>query len=91
MAQSKGRFTVEEWLELLRICDHRCQCCGRRAAVFEADHVVPLCCGGSSYIVNIQPLCRGCNAKKYKQTIDYRSPEVRAKLVEMVLTAKPPF
>jgi 5-methylcytosine-specific restriction endonuclease McrA len=33
---------------------------------------VPVALGGSSFIANIQPLCRSCNSSKQDRIIDYR-------------------
>jgi 5-methylcytosine-specific restriction endonuclease McrA len=46
-------------------------CCGASGRL-QADHIVPLSKGGTTYIANIQPLCRTCNPRKRVQTIDYR-------------------
>jgi hypothetical protein len=50
------------------------------------DHVLPLSKGGTSFILNIQPLCHayaagtpaGCNNLKGAQFIDYRTSAVPA-------------
>jgi 5-methylcytosine-specific restriction endonuclease McrA len=46
-------------------------CCGKRKPL-EADHVIPVCKGGTSWLHNIQPLCRSCNAKKHDKCTDFR-------------------
>lgn len=71
---SKGKYTIEEWQELKEFYNHTCLCCGRKEPEIklEPDHIVPLIDHGSNTIDNIQPLCRSCNAKKNKKTIDYR-------------------
>jgi 5-methylcytosine-specific restriction endonuclease McrA len=43
---------------------YTCQGCGRADTRIEVDHVVPLRYGGSNREVNLQALCRTCNAKK---------------------------
>lgn len=67
-------FTEEEWESLLASSNQACMCCGRTfdEIVITADHVIPLACGGTSTIDNIQILCRNCNSQKYTKTIDYR-------------------
>lgn len=70
-AESEGSFTGKQWRDLCKKYNHRCACCGAKAPL-EADHVIPLSKGGSSYISNIQPLCRSCNASKNDKVIDYR-------------------
>lgn len=58
--------TEDQWQELLKICGHRCVCCGRHQseAPLTRDHVIPLSKGGLDAITNIQPLCRNCNSMK---------------------------
>ena len=66
-----GSFTGQEFKALCRKYNFRCICCRRRRAL-EADHVIPLCKGGTSFINNIQPLCRSCNSRKGSKVIEYR-------------------
>lgn len=66
-----GAFTPAEWDQLCEFYDHRCVCCGQQASL-TADHVKPITKGGTSYISNIQPLCKPCNSKKHNRIIDYR-------------------
>jgi len=69
--QAGGHFTIEQWLWLCREAGFRCLCCKKKKPL-EADHVIPISKGGTSWIWNIQPLCRVCNGKKYNKVIDYR-------------------
>jgi len=69
--QSGGYFTPEEWFILCFAVGFRCLCCGEKKPL-EADHVVPISKGGTSWLWNIQPLCESCNAKKYNKYMDYR-------------------
>ncbi len=72
--QAGGFFTAEEWFLLCFAVGFRCLCCGLKKPL-EADHVIPVSKGGSSWLWNIQPLCESCNVKKHDQTIDYRDSE----------------
>ncbi len=72
LAQCSGSYTVSEWTQLLDYFGHQCLCCGSDQRI-SADHVIPLSCGGSNDLDNIQPLCVKCNASKGKKIIDYRS------------------
>lgn len=67
-------FTPQEWKQLLKRYNGHCLCCGRREpdVFLVPDHVVPLACGGSNLITNIQPLCMQCNLTKRTQATDYR-------------------
>lgn len=64
-------FTPTEWRALCDQYGNRCLCCGE-AKPLTPDHVVPISCGGSNAIDNIQPLCLECNLRKNAKTIDYR-------------------
>jgi len=75
-AEADGFYTVEQWLELLEVCNNRCLKCGA-VENLEADHVKPLSRGGSDWITNIQPLCRPCNCEKHAHTADYRTPHIK--------------
>ena len=68
---ANGRFTTEQWQLLCARYGHRCLACGAGAPL-QADHVVPLCLGGTNTIDNIQPLCGPCNWRKHTATTDYR-------------------
>ena len=72
VAGNGGSFTAEEWLDLCEQFGHRCACC-RGKKPLAADHIVPVSKGGTSYIWNIQPLCKSCNTRKGTKIIDYRS------------------
>ncbi len=66
-----GFFTQEEWFTLCFSCGFACLCCGETKPL-EADHVIPVSKGGTSWLWNIQPLCRVCNARKGTKLTDYR-------------------
>jgi 5-methylcytosine-specific restriction endonuclease McrA len=66
-----GSYTVEEWKQTCRLAKFRCLCCKKKKPL-TADHVIPVISGGTSFIENIQPLCRSCNSKKGTKTVDYR-------------------
>jgi len=66
-----GFFTKEEWIFLKKKYDNKCLACGREAEL-TPDHIIPLAKGGTSFIHNIQPLCRSCNCSKRAEIIDYR-------------------
>ena len=69
-----GSFTADEWKGLKEFYNHKCLCCHRQEPEIklEPDHVMPIVLGGNSFITNIQPLCRSCNARKGGKYIDYR-------------------
>lgn len=57
--EMKAKFAV-----LCEEYSHTCPCCGITGVKLTIDHIVPKSQGGSDDITNLQPLCRGCNAKK---------------------------
>jgi 5-methylcytosine-specific restriction endonuclease McrA len=63
---SVGFYTNKEWEDLKAKCEFRCQMCGRHESErkLTVDHIVPVSRGGSSWIQNIQPLCKPCNSRK---------------------------
>lgn len=71
---ASGSHTAKQWQELKALYGCRCLSCGRPESErpLTIDHVVPLSCGGSNDISNIQPLCKPCNASKKAKTIDFR-------------------
>ena len=72
LRNSPGKYTPQEWRELLFRFGNKCLCCGREDAPLTVDHVVPLSRGGTNDINNLQPLCLTCNDRKGAKTIDYR-------------------
>jgi len=58
-----GSFTAREWSELVESYDGLCGYC-LGAPAEEADHVMPVSLGGSSFISNIMPACFRCNRSK---------------------------
>jgi 5-methylcytosine-specific restriction endonuclease McrA len=70
-----GAFSGAEWSELQARSGNVCAYCGGPGPL-EADHRLPLARGGSNFIDNILPACRGCNGRKHKMTEE----EFRARL-----------
>ncbi len=70
--EAGGSYTAAEWKALVNHFGNKCLCCGRTDVKLTADHVIPISKGGSSFIENMQPLCRSCNSRKKNKTIDYR-------------------
>lgn len=68
-----GTHTFGEWELLKKQYGNTCPCCGKTEPriTLTQDHIVPLSKGGSDYIENIQPLCRGCNSKKHTTITKY--------------------
>lgn len=68
-------FTLNQWKALCAQYGNRCLNCGDTDAELCIDHIKHFSDGGTNSINNIQPLCRRCNSKKWKQTVDCRSGE----------------
>lgn len=73
-AKAEGDFTPEQFRDLCAEYGNRCASC-RESKSLHADHVVPLCKGGSNFISNIQPLCKSCNSKKATKIILFPRPD----------------
>lgn len=58
-----GKHTVEEWETIVKLYNSKCAICKEEKKLTK-DHIIPLSKGGMNTIDNLQPLCRGCNAKK---------------------------
>lgn len=70
-----GHFPRSQWLHIKKYFGFICLRCRKPETLIfklEPDHVVPVARGGAHHAINIQPLCRGCNAWKGAKTIDYR-------------------
>lgn len=70
---ASGVHTTAEWLALCEWFGSKCLICGAIERLTR-DHVIPLNCGGSNGIDNLQPLCHSCNGSKQDRAIDYRDP-----------------
>jgi 5-methylcytosine-specific restriction endonuclease McrA len=77
---SGGDLRRQDWEFLIELADGKCLCCGKERKM-TIDHIVPIP-EGKTVIENIQPLCNSCNARKGKQTIDYRSQEFITRVTE---------
>lgn len=73
-SKDRGTHTIQEWTEMVVFFDHVCCYCEGEVIgdIPTKDHIIPICFDGSDIIRNIQPLCRQCNLKKKRNTIDYR-------------------
>lgn len=68
-----GSHTLQEWEDLKIEFDNKCAFC-RKKVKLTKDHIIPLSENGTDYIDNIQPLCKNCNSKKWKNI--YENPEL---------------
>src|SRR5579872_4438656 len=70
---ASGSHTLAQWEELKMEFGYRCLDCGEVEPEIRLseEHIIPLTKGGSDDISNIQPLCRGCNSRKYNKIISY--------------------
>jgi len=74
---SNGTHAQEEWELLKAQYNYTCPACKKKEPEIKLteDHIIPLSNSGSDYIDNIQPLCKGCNCKKYTKVIKYETLE----------------
>jgi 5-methylcytosine-specific restriction endonuclease McrA len=68
---AEGIITPEEWLAVMELYGPACLCCGE-VKPLTMDHIVPIFCGGTHTVGNVQPLCLSCNSSKGTKTVDYR-------------------
>lgn len=80
LAGSGGHHTGQQWLDLIDACGKKCLRCSTQNENLQADHIVPVACGGSNNIDNIQPLCQDCNMWKRTRIVDYRPAHLRREL-----------
>lgn len=63
LLDSAGTHSRAEWNLILAKQKGRCAMCGMKRKL-EKDHIIPLSLGGSDMAINLQGLCRPCNASK---------------------------
>lgn len=70
--QPLPRLPLDEWRDIRNLVFERdgweCVFCGRRKKL-TADHVLPLCKGGTHDPENLQTLCAPCNRAKGEKLI----------------------
>ena len=71
---AEGSHSLSEWNALKERHHYRCAICEKMKPLTK-DHKLPLSCGGTDYIDNIQPLCRNCNSRKWKFNV-YENPDL---------------
>jgi 5-methylcytosine-specific restriction endonuclease McrA len=72
--QAGGSYTIQEWYVLCEFYDFCCLKCKKQFPFdkLTVDHIKPVSKGGTSFIWQLQPLCRSCNSSKGDKEIDYR-------------------
>lgn len=73
MKKNGGFHSEEEWRNLKIKHNLTCPSCKKiePEITLTRDHIIPISCGGTDDIENIQPLCKNCNPSKGTQTIKY--------------------
>jgi len=80
-------LSVRTRFEVFKRDDFTCQYCGKKSpdVVLEADHIVPVCEGGSDDVINLRTSCWDCNRGKagvpLAQIITGEDPHDRAVLL----------
>jgi len=72
--QAGGYYTPEDWRKLCKFYNFHCLKCDKKFPFkkLHIDHIKPVSKGGSSFLWNLQPLCKKCNSSKGNKEIDYR-------------------
>lgn len=65
---AEGSHTLMEWEQLKDKFNQKCANCFKEKKLTK-DHIIPLSQKGTNFIINIQPLCKNCNSKKWKFNI----------------------
>lgn len=87
-ARKIAKHNIKEWYAMRDFFEFTCaKCLGARGFVnISKDHIIPVSCGGSDGLENIQPLCAGCNTGKGEDFTDYR-PKLAALLGKKIPNA----
>jgi len=75
MGGLETNWNYSDWEKLKEKFGYTCLMCGRKEPEIKltVDHIVPIYCGGSNLLENIQPLCGQCNSSKGTRIINYLS------------------
>lgn len=57
-------LTDDSKKDLISLFNNKCAMCHLTSESYIIDHILPLACGGSNEMSNLQPLCIDCNRKK---------------------------
>lgn len=70
---SDGIIPLEDWLFIKKKYHYACPACGISEPDIKLvmDHIIPLSRGGQHHKDNIQPLCGGCNNRKFVKVTAY--------------------
>jgi 5-methylcytosine-specific restriction endonuclease McrA len=73
--RTSGSYTAADWQAIKTTQQYRCLMCGRVEPDIRltVDHIVPVSAGGSNEASNIQGLCKPCNSRKGRNTLDLRA------------------
>lgn len=82
----KSDISKSDWFKLCNALNFQCQLCFKTFPYekLTIDHRIPISKGGTSSLLNIQPLCHGCNARKSNHSIR-SSPEKRLEQARRLL------
>jgi 5-methylcytosine-specific restriction endonuclease McrA len=84
-------FGAELWEYLLEKWGRRCAYCDEEGVPFEADHIVPRVCGGSSRASNLTLACRKCNQQKGAQPVGVFLADDPSRLARILSHTKKPL
>lgn len=70
LKNTKGSYSLEQWLDKLEFHGWQCYLCKRslESITIHAEHRIPLSRGGLNFISNIAPACAKCNLSKHTKT-----------------------
>lgn len=70
LRECEGKFSDQEWDELIKEYDQSCAYCGCNDVKMTMDHVIPITRGGKHSRDNIVPACGICNSSKNNRLLN---------------------